>query len=171
MLNWPLHLHPSRTTHRPRPLCPQLPQPHPLGCSASAPRCSAELEASSPLRGVKPNLPKRSGLSVCPTFCFEFGRQWLARSRAGLIRRGAESREPKMDFLLVPRHSTDYGNIWDYPRTRECCSAERNGIVTLYIRHITYEPWAREDSRMEWWSSLVPHLLQPAFQLDIVTET
>lgn len=48
LLSWPLHLHPSHTAHHPGPCCPQLPQPHPFGCSAPAPRCSTELEASSP---------------------------------------------------------------------------------------------------------------------------
>lgn len=87
------------------------------------------LPLPAPLRGAKPNLPKRSGHSVFPTFCFKFKRQWLAGSGAGAICRSAESQESQLNLLLTPKHSPNYDITQNYSPTREWYSAGRNGAL------------------------------------------
>lgn len=93
------------------------------------------LPPPAPPRGVKPNLPKRSGLSVFPTFCFKFKRQWLTGSWVGVICRSAESQESKLNFLLTLKHGPNYNIIQNYSLTKECYNAERNeAFVPLHIQ-------------------------------------
>lgn len=105
------------------------------------------LPPPAPLRGAKPILPKRSGFSVFPTFCFEFKRQWLAGSWAGVICRSAESQESKLNFLLVLKHGLNYDIIQDYSLTKECYNAETNGVfVPLHIHQQTASTlWAEKN--------------------------
>lgn len=84
------------------------------------------LPLPAPPRGAKPNLPKRSRRSVFPTFCFEFKRQWLTGSWAGVMCRSAESQESKLNLLLMLEHGPNYDIIENYSLTRECYNAGRN---------------------------------------------
>ena len=96
------------------------------------------LPLPAPPRGIKPNLPKRSGLSVFPTFCFKFKRQWLTWSWAGVMCRSAESQESKLNYLLTLKHGPNYDIIQNYFQTKECYNAGRNGVlVPLHVYHQT----------------------------------